>query len=146
MNQHPSRNTQPSLRLMPLREIIENLGNIEVEEGKTLKEAYTRADVELALDDRGWNVSGGKRMPGELDPITRASQVGFAAVIIGCVDALAKQAVRLWTDYAFGDVGISYIAEDEEVQTKLDKFTKDRRNKPASLRLRVNSVCPSAVD
>jgi hypothetical protein len=109
--------------------IMEHLGDIEVEDGKTLKEAYTQADVELALDDRGWNVSGGKRMPGELDPITRASQVNRSRYY-WLRDPLCKQAVRLWTDYAFGDTGISYTCEDEGVSALLDKFTKNRRNKP----------------
>lgn len=109
--------------------IMENLGDIEVEDGKKLSEAYTQADVELALDDRGWNVSGGKRMPGELDPITRASQVNRSRYY-WLRDPLAKQAVRLWTDYAFGDTGITYLAEDSAVQTKLEIFFKNRRNKP----------------
>ena len=109
--------------------ILEYLGDEEVADGVKLREAYTQADVELALDDRGWNVSGGKRMPGELDPITRASQVNRSRYY-WLRDPLCKQAVRLWTDYAFGDTGISYTCEDADVAAKLDKFTKDRRNKP----------------
>jgi hypothetical protein len=107
--------------------IMENLGETEVE-GSKLNEAFTQADIELALDDRGWLV-GGKRQMGELDPLSRQVQVNRSRYY-WLRDPLAKQAIRLWTDYTFGDTGINYDCDDASTKKELDKFTKDRRNKP----------------
>lgn len=108
--------------------LIEHLGETTVDEdGTTLREAFTQADIELALDDRGWLV-GGKRMMGELDPLSRQVQVNRSRYY-WLRDPLAKQAVRLWTDYCFGDSAMSWTCEDTGVQKKLDKFMKDRRNR-----------------
>lgn len=92
-----------------------------------IAEAYTQADIELALDDRGWLV-GGKKMAGELDPLSRTVQVNKSRYY-WLRDPLARQAVRLWTDYGLGDTAITYKAEDEAIQKKLSKFMKDRRNR-----------------
>lgn len=107
--------------------IMENLGDTEIEEGKSLKEAFTQADIELALDDRGWLV-GGKRMMGELDPLSRQVQVNRSRYY-WLRDPLAKQAVRLWTDYAFGETALGYTADDEGIQKQLDAFMKARTNR-----------------
>lgn len=92
-----------------------------------IAEAYTQADIELALDDRGWLV-GGKKMAGELDPLSRTVQVNKSRYY-WLRDPLAKQAVRLWTTYSFADSSIQYSSDDDGVQKKLDKFMKDRRNR-----------------
>ena len=107
--------------------VLENLGNTEVGDGVKLNEAFTQADIELALDDRGWLV-GGKRMAGELDPLSRQVQVNRSRYY-WLRDPLAKQAVRLWTDYAFGSEAVTWSCEDTAVQDKLDKFMHDRRNR-----------------
>jgi hypothetical protein len=92
-----------------------------------IAEAFTQADIELALDDRGWLV-GGKKMAGELDPISRTVQVNKSRYY-WLRDPLAHQAVRLWSDYGLGDSGVSYHCDDTGTQKKLDKFVKDRRNR-----------------
>jgi hypothetical protein len=92
-----------------------------------IKEAYTRADLELALDDRGWLVLGKQKIDSDLDPVTRNKLIIMSRVY-WAKDPLAKQAVRLWTDYSLGQ-GMSYNAEDDGVQTNLDTFVKHRRNK-----------------
>jgi hypothetical protein len=92
-----------------------------------ISEAFTQADIELALDDRGWLV-GGKKMAGELDPLSRTVQINKSRYY-WLRDPLVHQAVRLWTDYGLGDTGISYHTDDPGVQKKLDKFMKDRRNR-----------------
>lgn len=92
-----------------------------------LREAYTQADIELALDDRGWLV-GGKAKAGELDPLSRTVQINKSRYY-WLRDPLAHQAVRLWTDYGLGDTAITYQSDDAGVMKKLDKFTKDRRNR-----------------
>lgn len=104
-----------------LRKVSEN------DKGETLSEAFTQADIELALDDRGWLV-GGKRMMGELDPLSRQVQVNRSRYY-WLRDPLAKQAVRLWTDYAFGDTAVGYTCEDNAIQAKLDAFMKARTNR-----------------
>lgn len=97
-----------------------------------IDEAFTQADIELALDDRGWLV-GGKRMAGELDPMSRITQVNRGRYY-WLRDPLAKQSVRLWTDYSLGDTALTYVCEDEKVQASLDKFMKDRRNRKITTR------------
>ena len=92
-----------------------------------MSEAFTQADIELALDDRGWLV-GGKRMAGELDPLSRQVQVNRSRYY-WLRDPLVKQAVRLYTDYAFGAEAMSYKTENPADQAKLDRFMKDRRNR-----------------
>src|ERR1700675_4993075 len=66
-----------------------------------LQEAFTRADIELALDDRGWVVPGRQWTAADLDAQTRTTLVAKAR-LYWLRDPLMKQAVRLWTDYALG--------------------------------------------
>lgn len=93
----------------------------------TLAEAFTQADIELALDDRGWLV-GGKRMAGELDPLSRQVQVNRSRYY-WLRDPLVKQAVRLWTDYALGGTAMTWKSKDQATQDKLDTFMLDKRNR-----------------
>lgn len=99
---------------------------------EVIDEAFTQADIELALDDRGWLV-GGKRMMGELDPLSRITQVNRGRYY-WLRDPLAKQSVRLWTDYSLGDTALTYTCDDTKVQSTLDKFMKDRRNRKITSR------------
>jgi hypothetical protein len=91
-----------------------------------LNEAYTRADIELALDDRGW-LSPSGRTTAEFDAQTRTVLVNKSR-LYWTRDPLAKQAVRLWTDYALG-TGITFKAEDATQQKMLEQFVRDRRNR-----------------
>lgn len=95
-----------------------------------IAEAFTRADIELALDDRGWvNLATGSTSitSRELDPIAR-KQLIFKSRLYWHRDPLAKQAVRLWTDYALGN-GVTFNCDDPATQKALNKFWKDRRNR-----------------
>lgn len=92
-----------------------------------IAEAFTRADIELALDDRGWLTPGRGWTSADLDNQTRTSLVAKSR-LYWSRDPLAKQAVRIWTDYALGD-GMTYSSDDEEVQDCLDAFCKDKRNR-----------------
>jgi hypothetical protein len=91
-----------------------------------LAEAFTRADIELALDDRGWLSSRQQSSGGELDSATRITYLNKSRMY-WLRDPLAKQAVRLWTDYSLG-TGISYNASPEKLK-KIDAFFKHRRNR-----------------
>lgn len=115
-----------------------------------LAEAFTRADIELALDDRGWLTPGRQWTAADLDAQTRTTLVAKSR-LYWMRDPLAHQAVRLWTDYAFGDSGITYnVAEPEDgegqdetqeeadpaqkaetnpTQAQLDKFMFNRQNR-----------------
>lgn len=92
-----------------------------------LREAFTRADIELALDDRGWLVPGRQWTASDLDAQTRTTLVAKAR-LYWLRDPLMKQAVRLWTDYALG-TGVSWDSKDQAVKDKCDAFAKNRRNK-----------------
>lgn len=92
-----------------------------------LQESFTRADIELALDDRGWLTPGQKTLS-EMDPQTRLTLVSKSR-LYWLRDPLAKQAVRLWTDYTFGDQGLTYNTTNTETKKKLDAFCKDKRNR-----------------
>lgn len=92
-----------------------------------LAEAYTRADIELALDDRGWVNSAKVYLSSEEDDQTRQVTVGKSR-LYWRKDPLSKQAVRLWTDYALG-TGITFASEDAANQNGMTTFMKDRRNR-----------------
>ena len=86
--------------------------------------ALSRADIELALEDQGW-VRLGKSA--EMDSVSRRAVVERAR-LYWHRDPLAKQAVRLWTDYSVG-TGMSFRAKDEKAQTLLETFYKHRKNR-----------------
>lgn len=92
-----------------------------------LNEAFTRADIELALDDRGWLVPGRQWTAADLDAQTRTTLVAKAR-LYWLRDPLMKQAVRLWTDYALG-TGVSWDSKDQKVKNRCDAFAKNKRNK-----------------
>jgi hypothetical protein len=111
--------------------ITDTMGDLLVNDGDgnqvPLREAFTQADIELALDDRGWLV-GGKRMAGELDPLSRQVQVNKSRYY-WLRDPLVQQAVRLWTDYTLGDTGVDWDCEDAGVKQGIDDFMKSVRNR-----------------
>src|ERR1039458_10539530 len=92
-----------------------------------IQEAFTRADIELALDDRGWLVPGRQWTAADLDAQTRTTLVAKAR-LYWLRDPLMKQAVRLWTDYALG-TGVTWDSKDQKVKDDCDAFAKNRRNK-----------------
>lgn len=95
-----------------------------------IAEAYSQADLELALDDQGW-MAGGKRLQGQLDPLSRMKAVNLSRAYWQR-DPLAKQAVRLWTDYAFGSDCVTIDCPDAPEDTKtISTYFTDRRNRRA---------------
>lgn len=90
-----------------------------------VSEAMSRADLELAIDDRGW-LKGGATS-GEFNPAMRVQAVKQAR-LYWFRDPLAKQSVRLWTDYSVGS-GMVVKSDDDAVQEKLDAFMHDSRNR-----------------
>lgn len=94
-----------------------------------INEAFTQADLELALEDRDW-IGGLGGMASEkwtcdLQPQQRRLLIERSRMYWHR-DPLAHQAVRLWTDYSFGDTGISYEGTQ---QSKIEGFMEDPRNR-----------------
>lgn len=102
---------------------------------KAIQEMMTLADFELAREDIGWIPIGeGRKGSGDLEPRTRKATV-IQNRLAWLRDPLAKQAVRLWTDYAFGDTGVTYKTEESDGegdggdQKTLDIFMRSRLNR-----------------
>lgn len=105
---------------------VREMADFVTENVPELREAFTRADIELALDDRGWLVPGRQWTASDLDAQTRTTLVAKAR-LYWLRDPLMKQAVRLWTDYALG-TGASWDSKDQKVKDACDAFAKNKRN------------------
>ena len=92
-----------------------------------IREAFTRADIELALDDRGWLVPGRQWTAADLDAQTRTTLVAKAR-LYWLRDPMMKQAVRLWTDYGLA-TGVTWDSKDPKLKKKMDDFAQHPRNK-----------------
>lgn len=85
------------------------------------------ADLELAKDDLGWTKLGMPRANQDLTSWSRQELVKRARAYY-LRDPLAKQAIRLWTDYSLGR-GFAYKAESKRAQAVLDEFWGMRANR-----------------
>jgi len=94
-----------------------------------VKESMSTADITLAFEDVGWVRPGDFKTSYEIQPERREKLVQMSRAY-WAADPLAKQAVRLWTDYAIAS-GISYKLKDEATREKsaIDDFWKNHRNK-----------------
>lgn len=89
-----------------------------------LKEATSAIEQSLNID--GWTklgLSNGADLMGA----SRAEYIRKSRYLYN-FDPLAKQTIRLWTDYTFGS-GISWQTEDETVKAALDKFWNNPKNR-----------------
>lgn len=89
-----------------------------------LKEASATVEKDLALE--GWTKLGTSSMS-DLNGSARTDYTKKSRYLYN-FDPLAKQAIRLWTDYAFGN-GISWQSEDDKVQEALNKFWNNPANR-----------------
>lgn len=108
-----------------LRDMVEAIWSTPEVRDALMQEGFSQADIELALDDRGW-ISLGQTYGNEISAQQRQSLVQKSR-LYWLRDPLAHQAVRLWTDYSVG-TGITYKAK-KPVQKELDRFWKFRKNK-----------------
>jgi len=93
-----------------------------------IAEAFTQAEIELAIDDRGW-IGGTPTLSSDVTPQARQVVLGRARRYWRD-DPLAKQAVRVWTNYCFGAEGISYdCGDDDATKEQLNKIFKHPINK-----------------
>jgi hypothetical protein len=74
-----------------------------------LRESFNSADLSLRIEDQGW-VRLGAQLVGDIDAATRTRLVQLARIYYHR-DPLAKQVVRLWTDYAIGN-GVNFKCAD----------------------------------
>ena len=91
-----------------------------------LTEAYASIEDQLQLEDAGWIKLGAATGGNILSAAQRADAVKRAR-IYAIKDPLARQAIRLWTDYAFG-TGMTWAAEDERVNEVLSTFWQAPEN------------------
>ncbi len=90
-----------------------------------LQEATQTVEQELLAEDEGWTKLGGASS--ELPSDTRIANIKQSRLYY-LKDPLAKQSIRLWTDYTFG-TGVSWHADDENVQDALKTFWDSPDNK-----------------
>ncbi len=92
-----------------------------------LQEATASVEDELALEDRGWvnlsNVVYTGLTPQERITAVKNSRLYFIK------DPLARQAIRLWTDYSFGS-GMTSDAEEDSTQKVIDAHWLSKANRP----------------
>ena len=91
-----------------------------------LREAYKSIEDTIALEDAGW-----VRLGIGQDVLTtdERTQNVKRSRIYAAKDPLAKQAIRLWTDYTFG-TGMSWHTKDENTSKALSGFWESPDNAP----------------
>lgn len=84
-------------------------------------------ELELALDDMGWEPMAGSKYPNQF---TKAAidKIAQMARVYWLKNPLIKRAVATQTSYVFGQ-GIDVVAEDENVQEVIDAFMEDTKNR-----------------
>ncbi|KKL95919.1 hypothetical protein LCGC14_1849750 [marine sediment metagenome] len=90
-----------------------------------VQEATRTVEDELAAEDRGW-LRAGVATYQIITDIARIEAINFSRLYY-VRDPLAKQAIRLWTDYTFG-TGMTWSAEDKPTSKALDDYWNSRAN------------------
>lgn len=85
------------------------------------------SELELALDDMGWEPMAGSKYPNQFSKAAIDKIVQMARVY-WLKNPLIKRAVATQTSYVFGQ-GIDVVAEDEKVQDVIDAFMEDSKNR-----------------
>ena len=91
-----------------------------------LREATQSVEDELKLEDQGWIRSGQASGQVISDADRKANIV--TSRLYEAKDPLAKQAIRLWTDYTFGS-GMTWATEKERTKKVLESFWNARTNR-----------------
>lgn len=91
-----------------------------------LKEATQSTEDMLNLEDSGW-IKLGQTGDASVSSQFRQESVKYSRIYYAA-DPLARQAIRLWTDYTLGS-GISWRAKDERTQEVLTKFWESPANR-----------------
>ena len=89
-----------------------------------ITEASVSVEAEFALEDRGWQAVTGNTASMDRDRVLNVNRSRW----YWNMDPLAKQSIRLWTDYTFGS-GMTWKAKEESAQKVLEAFYADSGNK-----------------
>ena len=92
-----------------------------------LREATGAVERELDLEDKGWKRLGGAGAD-VLSDKQRKDKVKQSRIYY-TLDPLARQAIRLWTDYTFG-IGMTWTTEEEQAKKALEGFWDVKTNQP----------------
>lgn len=89
------------------------------------KEALSGVEKELALENEGWLQLGSS----SADILSDQDRVAIVqkARLYAMRDPMARQAIRLWTDYTFGP-GMTWDTEDEAAGVALNTYWSDIQN------------------
>ena len=90
-----------------------------------LQEATQSVEAELLGEDAGWTKLGGGSVS-EVPDADRIANVKQSRLYY-LKDPLAKQSIRLWTDYTFG-TGMNWHTEEETTKKALDAFWQSPEN------------------
>lgn len=101
--------------------------DINEEMALLFQEALTGVEKELALEDEGWIKLGAATNEVISDNDRRVTVA--KARLYAMRDPMARQAVRLWTDYTFGP-GMTWRTEDKKAKQTLNNFWKAQANSP----------------
>lgn len=89
-----------------------------------IREATQSVEDEFAIEDHGWIRAGaGSEVITEL---SRTDSVKLSRLYY-TKDPLAKQAIRLWTDYTFG-TGMTWSCDDEQASAAMGNYWNSRDN------------------
>jgi len=89
-------------------------------------EATRQVEEELGLEDEGWiNFTTGTGYV--ITDADRISNLNISRLYYA-KDPLARQSIRLWTDYTFGS-GMTWQTEDDTAKKALESFWNDAANK-----------------
>lgn len=84
-------------------------------------------ELELALDDMGWEPMAGSKYPNQFSKAA-IDKIAQMARVYWLKNPLIKRAVATQTSYVFGQ-GIDVVAEEETVQEVIDAFMEDTKNR-----------------
>jgi hypothetical protein len=90
-----------------------------------IREATQSVEDELAIEDQGW-IRGGATGAEVITEMARTDAVKLSRLYY-TKDPLAKQAIRLWTDYTFG-TGMTWSCEDTVAADILGTYWNSRDN------------------
>lgn len=97
----------------------------ELPELRTLiREATQQVEDELEIEDQGWYRAGTAAQV--ITELSRQDYVKLSRLYY-TKDPLAKQAIRLWTDYTFG-TGMTWSCEDDKANNALSGYWNAREN------------------
>ena len=93
---------------------------------RILQESLSQVERQLAMEDQGWIRAGTQ---GQIITDMERVQNMRKSRMYALKDPLAQQAIRLWTDYAFG-TGMTWACEDESISEVLKGFWDAKANQP----------------